>query len=373
MAKPTLEDRILGGLLGSAVGDALGAPTECMHYKDIEADYGDFQNFEDLAASGRQPFHPIGSVTDDTVLSDLLLEAILESEGQMTAHTFARAWAEKFEAPVEGPDGRTIVRLDHVHWIERIPFLRNRLREINKRELGHGEANATNAIMYIAPVGLLCAGDPLKAELMAVDVTAVNQHGGPRDVAGGYCAALAACFLPDAAVESIVRTAVEHTRDERHTREIRAMLEVARTSGGLRDFIERYYTEILGPVLPMQDLQHLGSRRKSGRPTCTSWNSSEVLGPALAAFLITGGADARAMMLACAKIGRDADTICRVGGGLAGAWLGAGAIPKEWADYVLERNAWLRIGEKAERLAALVRRNLERDIRLRQSVLATWC
>jgi ADP-ribosylglycohydrolase len=35
MASLTIEDRVYGCLLGSAVGDALGAPTECMDYRDI--------------------------------------------------------------------------------------------------------------------------------------------------------------------------------------------------------------------------------------------------------------------------------------------------------------------------------------------------
>jgi ADP-ribosylglycohydrolase len=372
MAGLTIFDRVWGGLLGGAVGDALGMPTECLHWRDIDAIFGPFGRFEDITpammaevnARRRWKVDPaaVGRVTDDTVLADLLLDAILESDGRMAAHVFARAW-EAFDRPVAGPGGESVNRLDRVHWIERIPFYRNRLRDIPKRELGHGEANATNAIMYIAPVGLLCAGDPLKAELMAVDVTSVNQHGRPRDVAGGYAAALAACFLPQADAEAIVRTALEHTRDQRHTGQMQAMVDLARTCQTCRDFIRRYYDEILGRVLPFQDWQHEGS------PSCTSWNSAEVLGPALGALVITRGEDAREMILACARLGRDADTIARVAGGLIGAYRGAGAIPKEWADFVLARNPWLRLQEKARRLADLVERNLRGEVASRRAVL----
>jgi ADP-ribosylglycohydrolase len=309
----------------------------------------------------RQPFHPLGSVTDDTVLADLLLDCILEHDGRVAAHVFAEAW-DRFEEPIAWPDGPR-PRLNCVHWIERLPFYRNRLREIPKRELGHGEANATNAIMYIAPVGLLCAGDPLKAELMAADVTAVNQHGRPRDVAGGYAAALAACFLPGMTPERVIETALEHTRDFKHTREMRAMLDLAARCGTGEEFCERYYREIIGPVVPYQDLQHLGGNRS------VSWNSSEVLGPALAAFRLTRGSRAAEMVLMCGRIGRDADTIARVAGGLAGAYLGPSAIPEAWASYVLARNPWLRLREKAEQLAALVRRRLAEEIQARQAVL----
>ena len=354
----TLAERVMGSLVGSAVGDALGAPCECLHYRKILQEYGDFKGFADLAAAkAGWDWLPLGSVTDDTVLADLLLDCILANDGIVDAHLFAKQW-ELFEKPVPNPGEAAFVRLNQMHWIERIPYLRNQLREINKRELGHGEANATNAIMYIGPVGLLCAGDPNKAALMAADVTAVNQHGGPRDVAAGYAAGLAACFVSGATVDSVVETAVAFTRDFKHTRELNAMLDLARKCGDCPEFIRRYYTEIIGPVIPLQDIEHLDKQhwKFTGEPMCNSWNSSEILGPTLATFLITRGEDAPAMMLACAKIGRDADTICRCAGGLIGAWRGSACIPADWRELVLTRNPWLRLEEKGRELTGLIRR-----------------
>jgi ADP-ribosylglycohydrolase len=364
-----LRDRIRGCQIGGAVGDALGAPTECLHYQDIRRILGDYQRFEDLTGEifaqveakrgwGGAP----GFVTDDTILADLLMDCIIANDGRINAYAFAQEW-EKFEVPVEGPDGAKIVRLNHMHWIERIPYYRNRLREIPKRELGHGEANATNAIMYIAPVGLLCAGDPLLAELMAVDVTSVNQHGRPRDLAGAYAAVLAACLIPDIGVEEVVRIGVEHVRDWRHTKEVKAMIALARSCRSCDEYIERYYEEILGHLIPLQDLEHEEKR------SCNSWNSAEVLGPVLAMFLITRGADARALMLGCAKIGRDADTICRCAGGLIGAYRGLSAIPAEWVDYVVPRNAWLRLEAKADQLAAIVEQRLHQGAATANKIL----
>lgn len=352
----TLHDRVMGSLIGGAVGDALGAPCECMHARKIAEVYGDFQHFEELEGSWFQP--RLGYVTDDTVLADLLIDAMLTNDGVLDAHLFAQEW-ERFEAPIPNPDGGDpINRLNMMHWIERIPYMRNMLREINKRELGHGEANATNAVMFIGPVGLLCAGDPLKAALMAADVTAVNQHGGPRDVAAGYAAAVAACFVPGATVESIIDTAVAYTRDYSQTRAMTAMLQLAANCVDCNEFVARYYTEILGPVLPFQDLEHIDKYHWhfTDELTCVSWNSAEILGPTLATFLITRGEDAAAMMLACAKIGRDADTIARCAGGLIGAWQGRSAIPQDWQDYVLPRNRWLRLEEKGAALVELIQR-----------------
>ena len=351
----TLESRVLGSLIGAAVGDALGAPCECMHYQKIREIYGDFHHFEELESTWFK--NRLGQITDDTVLADLLTDAMLTHDGVLDAHLFAREW-ERFEAPIPNPDGEPINRLNMMHWIERIPYMRNQLREINKRELGHGEANATNAVMYIGPVGLLCAGDPNKAAVMAADVTSVNQHGSPRDVAAGYAATLAACFLPGASVERIIDTAMAYTRDFAHTREMAAMLELAARCADCDEFVARYYTEIIGKFIPFQDLEHIGKYHWwfKDELTCVSWNSAEILGPTLATLLITRGADPAAMMLACAKIGRDADTICRCAGGLIGALNGRDAIPQEWQDYVLARNRWLRLEDKGQQLTALIRR-----------------
>jgi len=374
MSNPSLYSRIYGGLLGGAIGDALGAPFECLNLSQIREIFPTFETFEDLEVltqthkdafiEARGGDMPLGVVTDDTNLADLLLDCILENEGNATAHTFAALWPQ-LETPLDNPgQDQPHIRLHVLHWIEQIPLLRNRLRDIPKRELGHGEQNATNAVMYIAPVGLLCAGDPLKAELMAVDVCAVNKHGRPRDVAGGYAAALAACFVPGISVEEIVRLGLAHTGDELQVMQMQTMLDLTAKCRDCDEFIERYYDEIVGHLIPMQDWQHTGSRY------FVTWNSAEVLGPTLATFLLTQGKDAREMMRACAKIGRDADTIARCAGGLIGAWLGADALPREWADYVVPRNRWLRIEEKARRLTALVEANLRREVQVRQQILA---
>ncbi len=354
----SLTDRVMGSIIGSAVGDALGAPCECLHYSHILKVYGDFKGFKDLIAVGAGwPWNPPGGITDDTVLADLLMDCIVANDGILDAHLFAQQW-EFFETPVPNPGGDPVVRLNYMHYIEKIPYLRNKLREINKRELGHGEANATNAIMYIGPVGLLCAGDPNKAAVMAADVTAVNQHGNPRDAAAGYAAGLAACFAPGATVDSVIETSLAFTRDYLLQRAITAMLDLARKCKDCTEFVRRYYEDIIGPIIPFQDIESLDRNHWhfKDQPMCVSWNSAEILGPSLATLLITRGEDAPEMMLACAKIGRDADTICRCAGGLIGAWRGRSCIPADWQELVLARNRWLRLEEKGQALAEIVRR-----------------
>jgi ADP-ribosylglycohydrolase len=116
----SIEDRVLGGLIGGAIGDALGAPMECMHYQRIREVFGDARRFSDFTPAMleqslfRKNAGKHGFVTDDTVLADLLLDCILENNGEITAIEFARQW-EKFEDPVPNPDGDPVIRIKHMH------------------------------------------------------------------------------------------------------------------------------------------------------------------------------------------------------------------------------------------------------------------
>lgn len=99
MATPTLEERIVGGLVGSAVGDALGAPTETMHYEDVRRFLGDYGTFEDLErifaalepdnvrgsrAIVRRPFHPLGSADQPAAATELLSAGALTIGGRLS-------------------------------------------------------------------------------------------------------------------------------------------------------------------------------------------------------------------------------------------------------------------------------------------------
>ena len=48
MRETQLYDKVLGCLVGGAIGDAFGIRTEMMHYRDIEAQYGHVTHFDPL-------------------------------------------------------------------------------------------------------------------------------------------------------------------------------------------------------------------------------------------------------------------------------------------------------------------------------------
>ena len=59
MKESKLFDKILGCIIGGAVGDAMGIPVEMMHYEDIEAQFGKVTTFVERQKKrfGEHPFY----------------------------------------------------------------------------------------------------------------------------------------------------------------------------------------------------------------------------------------------------------------------------------------------------------------------------
>jgi ADP-ribosyl-[dinitrogen reductase] hydrolase len=72
---PTGRERVLGCLLGGAIGDALGAPIEFDRLDDIRARFGDAGVTEFLPAYGL-----VGAITDDTQMTLFTAEGLLRAQ-----------------------------------------------------------------------------------------------------------------------------------------------------------------------------------------------------------------------------------------------------------------------------------------------------
>ncbi|CAZ95257.1 ADP-ribosylglycohydrolase family protein [Zobellia galactanivorans] len=87
-------DKVLGALVGSAIGDAMGASTEMWHRKDIQLKYG-YINTLTPAVRQQSPEgtwgHNLnaGATTDDTRWKYTMVKYLSENEGNLTADRFA--------------------------------------------------------------------------------------------------------------------------------------------------------------------------------------------------------------------------------------------------------------------------------------------
>ena len=311
MAKDFL-DAVYGCLIGGAIGDAMGAPVENWHYADIRERYGKVREFVAHDHGAGLP----GSVTDDSTLRHYMCLAIVRKGGRITPDDYARVWLEDLN-----PD-----RLFHT---ERIALEKLRLG-MSPWETGHGQLLADAAIMSIAPVGIINAGDPAQAYQDAFNVASIHQDGIERDAAATAAAGFAAAFAPGASAASVIKA-----MEERGTQEVRRLvsmaMDLARNAGIVERFVERFYATMLDRSFPVPPGQEWEKDRSPG-PT-----SREVLPAVVGIFYLCEG-EANRCIVEGASFGRDADTIASVVGSLAGALRGAGAIREDWIEQCERAN-----------------------------------
>lgn len=336
----SLRDKTLGCLVGAAVGDALGGPTEGWTPEQIRERWGGWvegivgpynENWQ--TARPIAPYHKgDGHVTDDTLMTRLLMSVYADKRDHLDAYDVAdylvprmisdEVWIPELE--------QTALPLQRVFLAEKYMALRLHWGHVDPREAGVGNVVNCGAAMYVAPVGVVNAADPDGAYAEAIDLAGAHQASYGREAAGVMAAAVAAAMHPDASVDSVIDTCVRLARDGTRSA-IEAVCEAADEfddwsaaieSGRLRDAVRPYDT-----VADTYRDQGLGARRPS------RLHSIEEL-PLAFAFLRIAKGDWRRTVFGGVNYGRDSDSIATMGGAIAGALGGFDAVPSELVEAV---------------------------------------
>ncbi|MFE0648471.1 ADP-ribosylglycohydrolase family protein [Streptomyces sp. NPDC059534] len=276
--------RAAGAVIGSAVGDALGAPFEfgppgvfSARFPDADADAGG----EMCGGGGWDP----GEATDDTQMAVLVAESLLERSGLDLPDIFARfqRWAasEPKDIGLQTEDvltnGMTWDLAAAVHF------------QVNQRAAGNGSLmRASTAAVHFAPAGQA-------ATLDAARRIAALTHGDRAAWEG---------------------TAIFHEL-------IRVTLEEADPVTALPGIL---------------DLVHPDHRARYATVLAPDWHPDRAtefngavwpcLGSAVWALRTT--TDFEGALRAAIDLGGDTDTVAAVTGALAGAYYGLDAIPDRW-------------------------------------------
>jgi ADP-ribosylglycohydrolase len=287
-------DRVYGALIGQAVGDALGAPTEGMTRAEIT------EKFDWV--SGFVSDDPAG--TDDTEYAVLTARTVLEHGHQMTPEDVAQAWRDNLVAQEGGFYGGGFSEMTAIN------NLRAGLSAPQSGSDNH-EMWSDGTAMRIAPVGVFCAGDPSEAARLAA-IDAQVSHA--RD--GIYCAQAIAAAVSVALVESSWEPVAEAglgavPAGSWSSRTIAAALAIGREATDKRQAVDDLYREISMFHYPWADV------------------APEATALAFGVFAAARGEYVPAV-LAGVNMGRDADTIAAMAGAMAGALHGTGSIPAEW-------------------------------------------
>lgn len=164
-----MTDRALGALVGGALGDALGMPTQLLSPARIAELYGHIEGF--IAPFADHPVSkglPAGTITDDTEQALLLGRILVESGNRFDHARWVNALLD-WERDVKARGSYDLLGPSTKRAIDAIN------NSIPAEEAGRsGDTNG--AAMRIAPVGIMMPLEPLDALVAKVAETCMATH-----------------------------------------------------------------------------------------------------------------------------------------------------------------------------------------------------
>jgi ADP-ribosylglycohydrolase len=305
-------DRAMGALVGGALGDALGMPTQLLSPVRIAELYGHVDEF--IAPFADHPVSkglPAGTITDDTEQA-LLLGRILIESGERFDHA---RWVNALLDWESGVKARGSYDLLGPSTKRAIDAINN---GVPAEEAGRG-GDTNGAAMRIAPVGIMMPFEPLDALVAKVAETCRATHN--TSIAIASAAAVAAAVsrgvagadwraASDSAVAAARRgAALGHwvTGGDIAARIVWAQ-EIVR--GKAKSDAIRLITDLVG----------------------TGVASQESVPAAFAVLEIADGDPWQAAVISV-NLGGDTDTIGAIAAGMAGACTGISRLPQ---DHIAE-------------------------------------
>ena len=331
MDQKELTGRFIGSIVGFAVGDALGMPTQFLTRDQIRRYYG-------KPVAGFLKAHPghasdslsQGSYTDDTQMMLATAECLIECRG-MDAAKQAEALLSWY---VNGAPHRTPMRAN--------------IRAC--KHLGMGRpwtrsgvfSGGCGAAVRMPPIGLFFHRCPEALFRAAIDAC-VMTHTDPRAKAASVAVAYLVARLVQANAKSSPGEQVLETADK--------VADLDQDTAAML----RWVTQMLH-LSPEEALFEIG----------TSSDAIEAI-PAATYCFLKYPRNFQHAALAAVNAGDASDSIAALAGSMVGAYSGIDAIPKQWQQEV--ENPDVLVGT-AESLAALAcREDVKEQALPRQSVL----
>lgn len=313
-----------GTLVGLALGDALGYPTEFNDVRSILAKCGPWREME-----LRTP----AVVSDDTQMTLAVGRGLRTAmdRGVLGPLRLQRPLREEFVDWYQSPDnnrapGNTCLRACCLLKNERLPW----------QDASQIDSKGCGANMRVAPVGLV-PGLSDEQRAGAAQLQAALTHGHPTALAASDLTARAVRLLaqgtePDRLV-GLLRSYALVNRAQYHERWLGDLWTRSQhpTPG---QFIARGWDECLAVLDRLDDAVRDASPEDDPcLATGAGWIAEEALATGLLCFLQFPEEPLTALRRAACSSG-DSDSIACLTGAFAGARLGADAWPVEWADRI---------------------------------------
>ncbi|MFD4975725.1 ADP-ribosylglycohydrolase family protein [Streptomyces sp. NPDC058424] len=324
-----------GALIGLALGDALGFPTEFNDVPSILAKCGPWREME----LPKRAF-----VSDDTQMTLALGHALRTAmdRGMLTPKRLERPLREEFVDWYQSPEnnrapGRTCMTACH----------RLKVDGRSWQEASQIGSKGCGANMRVAPIGL-APGLSDEQRAGAAQLQSALTHGHPTALAASDLTARAVHLLAQGADPVGLVDRLRSYAYDNHTRYHHTWLGDLWTRSQdptPEHFIARGWDECLEILDRLQEaVRTVSPETDPCLAAGAGWIAEEAFATGLLCFLLFPDKPVTALRRAACSSG-DSDSIACLTGAFAGAWLGADAWPAQWADRIEYRAELLALGE----------------------------
>lgn len=308
-------DRACGALIGMAVGDALGMPSQTLTRADIIRHYGRITDF--VAPIDDHPVsHGLSAakVTDDTEQTLLLASRLIQGNGVLDEPLWAKDLIT-WEADVRTRGLRDLLGPSTKAALEAM------LNGVSPTESGRN-GTTNGAAMRITPIGISALSAPLDELINQVELACRLTHNTGEAIA----AAAAVASVVSSGIEGMdfsyaIPQAIKAAElgqqrgyangDSQIAQKISEAISVALSGASVEEFVEKIGNSVA---------------------------SHESVPAAFGVVVLAGGDPWKATLIA-ANIGDDTDTIGAIAGAMAGACTGRSGFPADKVDQVRSANA----------------------------------
>lgn len=370
----SFQERVRGVIIGTAYGDALGAPVEKLTYSEIKEKYGRVESIRTKWYKAdwdpERRLHRMrghGIVTDDTLMTLALMNVYRTKKRHIDAFDFADEFIKEVAfRPRYIPEfGREALIIDRLFYPDKYPFVRLSLANCDPREGGIGNMVNCGAAMYIAPVGVVNACNPKTAYDEAIAFAMAHQCSYGLEAAGVLAACIAKAFEPDMRVIDIILTALQFAKDGTRAA-IQAIYLAAIELQPYKDdkdlVIQRFH-EVVREFSPMGDDVHRKIEKigvPSNHYTPSRLFSIEEL-PIALGYIVLHDGDFHAAITDGINSGRDTDSIGVMIGAILGAMYGERMFDEQDVQLLEEANR-LELIRNADQFAKVASQIIKDDL-----------
>ncbi|MFF7450860.1 MULTISPECIES: ADP-ribosylglycohydrolase family protein [unclassified Streptomyces] len=312
-----------GALVGLALGDALGFPTEFNDVPSILAKCGPWREME-------LPRPAI--VTDDTQMTLAVGRALRTAtdRGVLSPHELAEPLRQEFIAWNRSPENNRAPGTTCLRACEELE------RAARWQDASQIHSKGCGANMRVAPVGLV-PGLSDEQRSGAAQLQSALTHGHPTALAASDLTAHAVRLLAQGAEPTGLVGQLRSYAVENRTRYHERWLGDLWTRGQdptAEHFIARGWDECLEILGRLQEaVRTVSPETDPCLATGQGWIAEEALATGLLCFLLFVDEPVTALRRAACTAG-DSDSIACLAGAFAGAYHGADVWPTEWADRI---------------------------------------